>query len=804
MSTKGEKMTFLDLFTKKKFRIEMPMIQRDYAQGRTSEKEIREVFLNALENSLRSGKNLDLDFIYGSEQLRNGTIFIPLDGQQRLTTLFLLHWYLAHKDERHEDFKRIISSDNRSHFSYKTRTSSKEFCDELVTKDVNIYGETISGEIKNSNWFYLSWERDPTIASMLVMLDDIQQVFKDSANYYSKLSDPDNPIITFQYLNLEDFTLTDDLYIKMNSRGKLLTSFENFKANLTGYISNIKLENPKTTAINKVVLGKGSEGRKYFSRKIDGAWANLFWSYAIETKKGEKIYDNQMMFLIQTIAANHYAGIKNEKINSNALNSMVGEDGKDAKTPFVTYYKLKKYGCLDEDIISDIIDTFDLLTDEDFSLKTVLQENDYYHENEMFEKIINNKQVFKIHKLRFYAYYKFLIENRGESLGLLEWMRVVYNLTENTTYNTNDDFIRSIISIKALLNASKNINNYLSVNTNKVGGFLEHQIAEERIKSCLILKDDSWKQRVLSAEKHKYFNGQINFILNFSGIEDYYNSEGNCDWSTAENANFHNTFDSSFKMASAIFDENGVPDELQSFWRRALLTKGNYLLSIGNSRNASFLINKHRDISWNRLLRDDNKGKRRFVKELFDDDLFDYNAPLKSLNAIIEHSVARDWRLNFIKYPGMLGYLGPNMFIQEYNDFQQIYLLTKERRSADHAEAKTYAFFQKEEKSPFLPFSRVWYWPSNGDINIPCAVIGDWNYKSVDYAIDIRFMHDNHKYEIRVFARKGGEMADDIIDILSFETSASYNDLSQVRLVSEEELLAEINGVCSKLISLEG
>ena len=73
----------------------IPIIQREYAQGRA--KIVRNEFLKALYDALCQPEDapelpLDLDFIYGS--VVNGS-FQPLDGQQRLTTLFLLHWYLA-------------------------------------------------------------------------------------------------------------------------------------------------------------------------------------------------------------------------------------------------------------------------------------------------------------------------------------------------------------------------------------------------------------------------------------------------------------------------------------------------------------------------------------------------------------------------------------------------------------------------------------------------------------------------------------------------------------------------------------
>ena len=77
-------------------RIQIPMIQRDFAQGRSSESTVRELFLMALDEALRKPVDdptlpLNLDFIYGSVEGQKETRFLPLDGQQRLTTLFLLH-----------------------------------------------------------------------------------------------------------------------------------------------------------------------------------------------------------------------------------------------------------------------------------------------------------------------------------------------------------------------------------------------------------------------------------------------------------------------------------------------------------------------------------------------------------------------------------------------------------------------------------------------------------------------------------------------------------------------------------------
>jgi uncharacterized protein with ParB-like and HNH nuclease domain len=100
---KGKILGFTELIQAHK--LEIPIIQRDYAQGRKDKKEIRHNFLKALYESITTNNPIKLDFIYGSCQ--NGA-FQPLDGQQRLTTLFLLHWYAAAKDKE-------LSSDTKIH-----------------------------------------------------------------------------------------------------------------------------------------------------------------------------------------------------------------------------------------------------------------------------------------------------------------------------------------------------------------------------------------------------------------------------------------------------------------------------------------------------------------------------------------------------------------------------------------------------------------------------------------------------------------------------------------------------------------
>ena len=79
-------------------KIAIPIIQRDYAQGRIDAEVngIRERFLDSLHQAIKVDP-ITLDFVYGDINVDG--VMTPLDGQQRLTALFLLHWYAAKKEK---------------------------------------------------------------------------------------------------------------------------------------------------------------------------------------------------------------------------------------------------------------------------------------------------------------------------------------------------------------------------------------------------------------------------------------------------------------------------------------------------------------------------------------------------------------------------------------------------------------------------------------------------------------------------------------------------------------------------------
>ena len=255
-------------------RIEIPVIQRDYAQGRDSDMvaRIRASFLDVLHDAVTTGTPISLDFVYGD--VVSGTLR-PLDGQQRLTTLFLLHWYLAWRADRLEQ------EQGWKRFAYATRPSARRFCECLVESKPPV-ATRVRVWLEDQPWFLHTWQHDPTIQSMLVMLEAIHERFAhaDCAAAWERLVDSAAPAISFHLLPIEQMGLSEDLYIKMNSRGKPLTPFENFKAR---FEQVLELSCPDRV--------------EEFAQKVDGVWADLLWPF----RGSDDIVDDEFLRYLQFV-----------------------------------------------------------------------------------------------------------------------------------------------------------------------------------------------------------------------------------------------------------------------------------------------------------------------------------------------------------------------------------------------------------------------------------------------------------------------------------------------------------------------
>lgn len=432
--------TFWELITS--YKINIPIIQRDYAQGRREEFEKRNRFLHSLFDALTQNKILDLDFVYGRI---DDKVFFPIDGQQRLTTLFLLHWYLSLRENIENITRQCLSK-----FVYDTRISSREFCKCLISEKIQlplvIGNNELVDQIKDKHWFRKSWESDPTIDAMLTMIQAIHDKFytiEDLSNWDKIVS---KRLITFQILDLgaKGFELTDELYIKMNARGKQLTPFENFKANFIQFID----KNFKDSILQHPIKGSISYSG-YFSYKIEKEWTDLFWAFRGDKATIDVEITNYFEFVAQMCFY---------KLNRNAK----AEDFKNSFSQYEVIFKKEEH-------LLFLFDSLDKLYEISASAGVVGKKNiDLFFESflntqsqndgskvtlfwissgssNLFERIIRsiNSEDART-KIIFYCIIQYLLKhNFSNEIGLQRYSRVIRNLIQatrqrnETKYNTN-------------------------------------------------------------------------------------------------------------------------------------------------------------------------------------------------------------------------------------------------------------------------------------------------------------------------------------------------------------------------------
>lgn len=693
MSDMNKATTFVGLLGRCS-RIEVPQIQRDYAQGRETEAEVRRSFLDALHNALdfeatHRATPMNLDFIYGSmEGDAEGAYFLPLDGQQRLTTLLLLHWYLAWRDGQLPAFEARLWDGRHSRFSYKVRPSSAEFFDELVRFVPDVLPEgvlSVKKLIEDQPWFFLSWRLDPTIQSVLTMLDDIHVRFRSSVGLYARLLDDKQPAITFQLLQLENFGLSDDLYIKMNARGKALTPFETFKAR---FEEDLKTLFPTE---QRQIGEKSWSMRDFFAKRMDTQWTDFFWSYR---SKANKVFDAEVMNLLWTLAQLSLDPESKTFARDTALLQN--------KQVVVSYSALRDGGWLTRDFVNQWMALLEAWSAGGGKISRQLVSKRYFDEETLFQKVINSPAALNYAELlQFSAFVLYLTQwpNEVKTDEFQEWMRVASNLAANTSYDHVEVFQRCMAGLRKLLPQSRRILAHLAEMDATPLGFSPQQVQEEVLKAKLILADPGWHARIEQAEGHGYFEGQIEFLLDFAGLRDSVTNIPGKAWPASAHGEKQSAFDNYLAKAAITFDKDGLAEPagaaLDSYlWQRALLSVGNYLLPMGS--NQSFGTNAATDAdSWKRFLRGGNAdalGRRAHLKSLW--DRLDVAVPVKpQLEQIIEVTTGLEpWRTVIVNNPQVIDYCELREIRKTYAG--QIYLLKRRQMNGTHAELFSYALHQ--------------------------------------------------------------------------------------------------------------
>lgn len=630
----------------KEYQIEIPRLQRDYAQGRKgilAIEQIRTALLDELYNHLCSGEALELNFIYGKTKT---DLFIPIDGQQRLTTLFLFHWYIFKRSNFEEGIMQL------KRFVYKTRDTSARFCQNLCESTVDFSQKSIEEQLKDSSWFTGNYYGDPTVSSMIVMLDCIHAKFKETVEFETlknKLIDDDCPI-SFLWLKMEDFQQDEDLYIKMNARGKLLSDFEIFKAKL------------QRSELLSLVLGENATepDRVTYISNFNNKYAELFYSYF------EDKFDKEMMDFVKSVIRDDYfcyvvdCQVEQrvyrdpystiQRMNGNVFFAFLEKEGLNAPQCKDT----KKIFANSIEKIDALLEKFSALSSFD-DIKTASSKK-YYNEHSLFINKYNQVVRFAL-----YSYlHKFGIPATDEEVAAYDmWKRFVYNIDKNTDLGGHTEYICQSFSlfnyaIQSLDKATEdNVLNAIIATANKNKyAFLKYSLDEEKEKAQLMLpagNANEWYKAILAVENY-FTDGQIGFLIRFSKKDSVPNID---------------LFKSYFERAKKVIDKdkvlhNRIPDNLLD---RALLcmpdsTSGctGHLIKQDNSTTTwGFLNGKLMTYLSNRIY-ENSKPQQEIFKQLLIrlEDSDDINLTLGDIVSKFDISLLSPkgaWKKYFIKSP---------------------------------------------------------------------------------------------------------------------------------------------------------
>lgn len=615
------------------YHVVIPMVQRDYAQGRTTDDvtRVRNRFLDAIKSYLVKSEDdndvMKMDFIYGeTEQVRSTTtankqekiIVTPLDGQQRLTTLYLLHWYAAKKG--------VVEASNYeflNNFTYDIRPSSRDFCSHLL-QYVPDWSLSFHDQLVDQNWFMGEWLNDPTVIGMLVMLDSINYKFGNIANLWEILTG-EKARIVFYFLPLSENGLSDELYIKMNSRGKKLTAFEHFKAEYED------------------LYEKDSDEARTVNHKFDVEWADTFFPY----RNQDDIVDNEFMkyfFYVSHILC-YEQGIKKSN-DEFELIKLVYSDSPNAvanrkyfEDAFDCWYRvMKDYGSIDN-FFAKYLSGFTYEKGKVTTFKSVyeyLDTQNFFHACVKLYQVNNNFSYSDF--LFLYGIITYLINKDAiKEDEFIDRLRTLRNLIWNSNSGEirgDADYMKDLLcEVKDLMLAGV-INKELSHKFNGI------QIDEE-------IEKKEKKQELDIENLHKFEDHPL--IYGYASGLGY------------DNLGLVDTF-------ASLFDS--TPEFVKI--HRAMLAIDNYMQTDSNR----YYMGNHNRSTWSQLLHK-SRNRNNFEKTMAVlRMLLQRIKNGESLDIIInkylsekEEEQTFDWRYYFVKYPDMLRGADGELTWDDSNDY---------------------------------------------------------------------------------------------------------------------------------------
>lgn len=687
--------------------IYVPEFQRNYLQGDDSNESIkykRDRLLDDIFNCIESqSKSINLGFIYGRvEESYKGKLFYPYDGQQRLTTLYFLYLLIYFKFNKYDEIDSI-----KEKLSYQTRISTNRFIESFLSwildskeKD-NIYndfwnkdGKDLKGFIMSQDWFMMTeWNYDVSIINMLSIIVEISRRIKENlgdktgiVNFIDK--DENNPF-QFDFIYVDDISKSDDLYIKINARGKALSPFENLKSDIDKYWK----DEDKT--------------------KLDAEWTEYVWNQLdVNDKNKEKSFDNSFYNLLSNIFYLQYlVGLDQNNLNDKILIEIENKYKKGIVDKEWITPELCHVSCpMISSFLDAMIGPFKSIKDKQIESvnRKIFGLGDYQNNNG--QNKIERADLFEIF-VYYYSVSSLFKRNDMEftdKRNLLNEIETVTNrIIENQRpyLDSPTNLVKALQSVKALIDNSIKSHGvykfFLSIdNGTKESirkGLMKEQVEEEILKAKLIDKDSRYVALFNKGYSELKNKGQLGFIfyliknnksLSKIGIEDV----------------SYESFEKTLNQIISI--QNFIIGEFTNYelLLRAILAKakGSFFWERRNNLLSFPLLNNDRDISLHTFLNcysSNNPEDVKYKFNLLDGlkevlNLFDPNKDNieEVLKRIIEDYKKIDstvWNKFFVIYDGVFQQCrNGNIY---FSSDMYVLLLDKKFRSGKWWEYYTFA-----------------------------------------------------------------------------------------------------------------
>ena len=542
----GNMYTLKDLLDEYVFII--PDYQRDYAQGRSNSRDenVLSMFVQEISKALLSGNHLYLDYVYGDIEERNGVeFFFPVDGQQRLTTLFLFYIY-CYQDAKDETEKAFLGK-----LRYDIRTTSNKLISGLI-KDG--FKEPDSYSPAWTQWvnLYSEISKDPTAVALLRAYRKIEKVLgADKQKEYKEQLEK----ITFEVVDTKKHSLPKTIFWKMNARGRPLTQSEVFKA---AFFSEVESAKTFDGFVNKLFCLTSSAGYDY------------------------QVFEKALMNIVNII----FEGFKEIRYPANS------HDGFDFwEAEYISKDEYLEYQSERKAEINQIFSALQKMDDPfkifDMSLPEYVKRQRQKDGGILDCLVKNSGLTQKIRALLFSYLIALPIESEP-----LDWMRVCSNLIWNSSdvayaLKTISKLKKNAARILEFLSEDKRIEFELNQENNGEIKTDLRQYQEERTKAFAIINNYVEKGDIEKAESTAFADGRIDFLFIDDEWQEFINRLNNFKkWFDEKEGVIKEEYrvavaKAHIKLSTLSWGQNYFFDSSREYWKSEIFAKTN----VADNRN---------------------------------------------------------------------------------------------------------------------------------------------------------------------------------------------------------------------------